>query len=67
LAWEGFSQRYSRMVITSDRVDALQDAQSEGFDQPLSVWMYSNLCGHHKTMWERACSRRRWISQLICD
>ena len=27
LAWEGFSQRYSRMVITSDRVDAVQDAQ----------------------------------------
>jgi len=29
------------MVITSDRVDALQDAQSDGFEQPLSVWMYS--------------------------
>ncbi|WP_219268377.1 hypothetical protein [Pseudomonas sp. Xaverov 259] len=29
------------MVITSDRVDALQDAQSKAIEQPLSVWMYS--------------------------
>jgi hypothetical protein len=35
------------MVITSDQVDALQDAYLKGFEQPLSVWMYSNLCGHH--------------------
>ncbi|MGA9700802.1 hypothetical protein [Pseudomonas sp.] len=37
------------MVITSDQVDAWQDAESERFDQPLSVWMYSNMCVYHKT------------------